>query len=118
MSIQRLVLASCILCFLGCDNGRPEYTTSLGDHELTIYDTSGKPLGGTSGTQTDENGNTFHTFKSANGRYEFKLVDQVLTLNGERYTLENSNDPISITEDEVKVNGVVTLPDSDSETGS
>lgn len=86
-------------------------TTVLGSHLLTIVDTSGKrPLGGTSSThQDDASGITTHSFKSANGRYDITLVDKVLTVNGERYTLENPTDPIRIVDDRVEITQITAL---------
>jgi uncharacterized protein (TIGR03067 family) len=88
----------------------PEHIGSLGTHPLTIVDTSGKkPLGGTTGThQDDASGITTHSFKSANGRYNITLVEKVLTVNGERYTLENPTDAIRIVDDRVEITRVVS----------
>ena len=82
---------------------------------MTIVDTSGKPLGGTAGTnQDDDTGIKVHFFESANGRYRIKLENEVLTINGEKYTLGNPNDPIRIEDDRVEINGVETAPDTES----
>ena len=91
----------------------PEDIGSLGTHPLTIVDNSGKkPLGGTSSThQYDASGITTHSFKSANGRYNITLVEKVLTVNGERYTLENPTDAIRIVDDRVEITQVTALPD-------
>ena len=90
----------------------PEDIGSLGPHPLTIVDTSGKkPLGGTTSTHKDDaSGITTHSFKSANGRYNITLVDEVLTVNGERYTLENPTDAIRIVDDRVEITQVAALP--------
>ena len=89
----------------------PEDIGSLGHHPLTIVDTSGKkPLGGTASTHKDDpSGITTHSFKSANGRYNITLVDEVLTVNGERYTLENPTDTIRIVDDRVEITQVAAL---------
>ncbi|MGB4709821.1 MAG: SUMF1/EgtB/PvdO family nonheme iron enzyme [Fuerstiella sp.] len=91
----------------------PEDKMTLGTHPLTIVDTSGeKPLGGTASThQDDASGITTHSFKSANGRYNITLVDKVLTVNGERYTLENPTDAIRIVDDRVEITQVTALLD-------
>ena len=90
----------------------PEDLGNLGSHPLTIVDTSGKkPLGGTTSThQDDASGITIHSFTSANGRYNITLVDEVLTVNGERYTLENPTDAIRIVDDQVEITQVAALP--------
>lgn len=86
-------------------------TMSLGSHPVSIVDTSGKkPLGGTTSThQDDASGITIHSFKSANGRYDITLADKVLTVNGERYTLENPTDVIRIVDDRVEITQVREL---------
>ena len=93
----------------------PEDIGSLGTHPLTIVDTSGKkPLGGTTSThQDDAAGITTHSFKSANDRYNITLVDKVLTVNGEKYTLENPTDAIRIVDDRVEITKVTSLPDGE-----
>ncbi|MBV07724.1 MAG: hypothetical protein CMN21_00735, partial [Rubinisphaera sp.] len=88
---------------------------TLGTHPLTIVNTSGeKPFGGTHRTHKDRAaGITTHSFESANGRYKITLVDKVLTVNGERYTLENPTDAIRIVDDRVEITKVTTLPDGE-----
>ena len=89
-----------------------EDRSMLGTHPLTIVDRSGKrPSGGTSGTrQDDATGVTRHFFNSANGRYDIHLVDEVLTVNGDEYTLENPNDEIRIVDDRVEITRVAEIP--------
>jgi uncharacterized protein (TIGR03067 family) len=88
---------------------------TLGTHPLTIVNTSGeKPFGGTHRTHKDgAAGITTHSFKSANGRYKITLVDKVLTVNGEKYTLENPTDAIRIVDDRVEITKVTSLPDGE-----
>src|SRR5690606_32818352 len=51
--------------------------------------------------------------ESANGRYKITLVDKVLTVNGEKYTLENPSDAIRIVDDRVEITQVTSLPDGE-----
>jgi hypothetical protein len=112
MSTLSRIIVAAVLCvsLCGCGNlsGPPEDRGTLGTHPLTIVDTSGKkPMGGTSGTyQNDPAGITTYTFDSANGRYKITLINEVLTINGDKYTLENPNDSIRIIDDRVEINGV------------
>ncbi|TWU27910.1 protein kinase domain-containing protein [Novipirellula artificiosorum] len=117
MIICLAVSAFILLTYLSDGNGHIEVTpqsdyTTLGTHPLTIVDTSGaKPLGGTSSThQNDATGITTHSFKSANGRYNLTLVDKVLTVNGEKYTLENLTDAIRIVDERVEITRVMVGP--------
>ncbi len=81
---------------------------------MTIVDTSGKPYGGTSGThQDDDAGIITHFFESANGRYKIKLENEVMTINGDKYTLENPTDSIRIVDDRVEINGVEAVRDTE-----
>jgi uncharacterized protein (TIGR03067 family) len=91
-----------------------EDIATLGPHPLTIVDTSGKkPVGGATSThQDDASGITTHCFKSANGRYNITLVDKVLSVNGEKYTLENSTDAIRIVDDRVEITRFVAGPEN------
>jgi ankyrin repeat protein len=91
----------------------PSDSTTLGTHPLTIVDRSGtKPLGGTSSThQDDASGITTYSFESANGRHKITLVDKVLTVNGQKYTLENPNDSIRIVGDRVEITRVMERPE-------
>ena len=92
----------------------PKHKTTLGSHPLTIVDTSGKPYGGTSGTHQDDTaGITTHFFESANGRYKITLENEIMTINGDKYMLENSNDSIRIVDDRLEINGVETAPDTE-----
>jgi hypothetical protein len=121
-TLSRIIVAavlSVLLCGCGSFSGPSETKTILGTHPLTIVDTSGKkPMGGTSGThQDDPAGITTHTFDSANGRYKITLVNEVLTINGDKCTLENPTDSIRIVDDRVEINGVETAPDADVEDG-
>ncbi|MDA1160316.1 MAG: SUMF1/EgtB/PvdO family nonheme iron enzyme [Planctomycetota bacterium] len=88
---------------------------TLGTHPLTIVNTSGeKPFGGTHRTHKDKTtGITTRSFESANGRYKITLVDKVLTVNGEKYTLENPTDAILIVDDRVEITKVTSLPDGE-----
>lgn len=83
---------------------------TLGTHPVTVVDTSGKkPFGGTHRTHKDRaTGITTRSFESANGRYKITLVDRVLTVNGEKYTLENPTDAIRIVDDRVEVTRFVS----------
>jgi hypothetical protein len=123
MSTLSRLTAAAVLCVSlgGCgDLSAPsETTTTLGTHPLTIVDTSGeKPLGGTSGTrQNDPAGTTIEYFESANERYKITLTNEVLTINGDKYTLENPTDSIRIVDGRVEINGVETAPDADVEDG-
>lgn len=87
---------------------------TLGTHPLTIVNTSGeKPFGGTHRTHKDRAaGITTHSFESANGRYKITLVDKVLTVNGEKYTLENPTDAIRIVDDRVEITRVMAGPEN------
>jgi uncharacterized protein (TIGR03067 family) len=114
------LIGAVVYFFIGTDIGgirvevtAPEDIGSLGTHPLTIVDTSGtKPLGGTSSThQDDVSGITTHSFESANGRYKITLVDEVLTVNGKKYLLENPTDSIRIVDDRVEITQVTSLPD-------
>lgn len=89
---------------------QPGDELTIGTHPLKIVDTSGnKPLGGTSGTrQDDAAGITTHFFKSANGRYNIELTNQVLMVNGKEYSLEGPNDSIRIVDDQVEITRVVS----------
>ena len=129
LTVAAILIAGCLAAGLYFTNGnvggiRIEVTApgdigSLGPHPLTIVDTSGKkPLGGTTSTHRDDaSGITTHFFKSANGRYNITLVDEVLTVNGERYTLENPTDAIRIVDDRVEITQVAALPrDADADT--
>ena len=112
---DRLILATCfilILAFTGCW-GPSEGKMTLGTHTLTIVDTSGKkPSGGTLGTYQDAAaGVTTHSFESANGRYKITLIDEVLTINGDKYTLEDPTDSIRIVDERVEINGIHASPD-------
>lgn len=115
---KRLILATCfalLLALPGCD--RPEEDKStIGSHTLVIVDTSGKkPLGGTSGGHRDDvAGTTTHTFESANGRYKIQLLDEVLTINGEEFTLSKPGSEIRIVDDRIEINGVEATPDKGS----
>jgi hypothetical protein len=91
---------------------------TLGTHPVTIVDSSGGPLGGTSGGGTGPNGVTVHTFESANGRYTIALEDSVLTINGDEYKLENPTDTIRIVDDRVEINGAVASPDREEGAGT
>lgn len=108
------MVATCLtllLALAGCE--RPgEDKSILGTHILTIVDTSGKkPLGGNLGTQIDDvAGTTSHFYNSANGRYKITLVNEVLTINGVKYTLENPQSEIRIVDDRVEINGVEATP--------
>ena len=95
----------------GCGEAPGEYRTTLGTHEVTIIDSSGKPYGGNSGTSQDDVAQTItHTFESANGRYKMKLEDKILTINGNKYTLAQPTDSIRIVEDQVEINDVKVSP--------
>lgn len=113
---NRLIFATCFIllsAITGC-GVPPENVLTLGTHALTIIDTSGKkPLGGTSETHHDAAATTTHNFESANGRYKIKLEDEVITINGAKYTLENPTDSIRIVDDRVEINGVETVPDTE-----
>lgn len=80
---------------------------TFGSHTLIIVDTSGKkPYGGAlGGHQDDLAGTTTHTFESANGRYQVTLENDVLTINGEKYTLSKPGSEIRIVDDRVEING-------------
>lgn len=114
---NRLILATCftlLLALAGCGD-RPKDRMTLGTHTLTIVDTLGKPSGGTSGThQDDAAGDETHFFESANGRYKIKLENEVMTINGDKYTLEDPTDSIRIVDDRIEINGVETAPDTKS----
>ena len=122
LTVAAVLIAGCLAAGLYYTNGNmrgirvevtaPEDIGSLGTHPLTIVDTSGKkPLGGTSRThQDDAAGITTHSFESANGRYKITLVNEVLTVNGDKYTLENPNDSIRIVDDRVEITRVADLP--------
>ena len=129
LTVAAILIAGCLAAGLYFTNGnvggiRIEVTApgdigSLGPHPLTIVDTSGKkPLGGTTSTHRDDaSGITTHSFKSANGRYNITLVDEVLTVNGERYTLDSPTDVIRIVDDQVEITQVAALPrDADADT--
>lgn len=111
------IFATCLailLSLVGCD-APPENKTTLGSHTLTIVDTSGKPLGGDSGTKLDESAGTkSHFFKSANGRYMITLENNVMLVNGVSYTLKNAGSSIHIEDKKVKIDGVETSPDSET----
>jgi uncharacterized protein (TIGR03067 family) len=121
LTVAAVLIAGCLAAGLYYTNGNiggirvdvtaPEDIGRLGTHPLTIVDTSGKkPLGGTTSThQDDASGITTHSFKSANGRYNITLVDDVLTVNGERYTLENPTDAIRIMDERVEITQVTVL---------
>ena len=107
---NRLILPICLtvlLALAGCERA-DEQKMTFGSHSLTIIDTSGKkPLGGNLGThQDDVAGTVTHSYESANGRYKIKLVDDVLTINGEKYTLDKPGSEVRIVDDRVEVNGV------------
>ena len=117
--IAAILIGSVIYYFASGNDGQvhlevtqPGDTTMIGTHPLTIIDTSGeKPLGGTSGThQDDAAGTTTHFFESANGRYKIELTDDVLTVNGDEYTLQNASDSIRIVDDRVEITQVTALP--------
>ncbi|MCB1231248.1 MAG: hypothetical protein KDN19_13320 [Verrucomicrobiae bacterium] len=101
-----------LLTFAGCDRAGEDNST-LGTHTLTIVDTSGnKPMGGSVGTFHDDvTGVTTHTFESANGRYHIKLIDDVLTINGDQYLLKNPTDTIRIVDERIEINGVESRPE-------
>lgn len=122
MSTLSRIIVAAVLCVLlsGCGSrsGPPEDKTTLGTHPLTIVDTSGKALGGTSGTrQDDAAGITTDFFESANGRYMIELENEVMTINGDKYTIENPTDSIRIVDDRVEINGVEMRPNTDVEDG-
>jgi len=113
--IAAILTGAAVYFFNSANNGGvrvevtpPEDRTTLGTHPLTIVDTSGrKPLGGTSGTRQDDAvGVTIHFFESANGRYKIELSNEVLTVNGDNYTLENPTDSIRIVDDRVEITRV------------
>ena len=117
-TLSRMMVAAslCVsLCGCGQVSGPSEDRGTLGTHPLTIVDTSGKkPMGGTSGGhQDDPAGITTYTFDSANGRYKITLVNEVLTINGDKYTLENPTDSIRIVDDRVEINGVEVRPNTE-----
>ena len=89
---------------------------TIGSHTLIVVDTSGKkPSGGASGGHRDDvAGTTTHTYESANGRYKIKLVDDVLTINGDKYTLSKPGSEIRIVDDRIEINGVEATPDKGS----
>ncbi|MBI1249081.1 hypothetical protein GC197_14715 [bacterium] len=107
-----LILLLLPIVLTGCNP--PEDKSTLGTHVLTIIDTSGKkPAGGTSGTYVDDvSGTKAGSFESANGRYKITLVNEVLTINGDKYTLKNPSDEIRIVDDRVEINGVEAHPDT------
>lgn len=115
--INRLITATCItflMVLTGCERPVRDAST-LGPHTLTIVDSSGKPYGGSTGTHRDDvAGTVTHSFESANGRYKIKLVDKVLTINGEKYTLNKTPSVIRIVEEKVEINGVEAAPDDGS----
>jgi hypothetical protein len=120
-TLSRMIVAA-VLCVLlcGCGSfyGPSETKTTLGTHPLTIVDTSEKPFGGTSGTrQDDAAGITIDFFESANGRYRIELENEVMTINGDKYTLENPTDSIRVVDGRVEINGVEAAPDTDVEDG-
>ncbi len=100
------------LTFAGC-NAALEDQRTLGSHTLTIVETSGKPFGGTSRTNQDAAGINTYFFESANGRYKITLENEVMTVNGKKYTLEKPSDSIRIVDNRVEINGVETAPDTE-----
>ena len=98
-----------LIAIAGC--GGPAETT--GTHTLTIVETSGGPFGGTSGGSTDADGNKIDTFESGNGKYKIKLEGDVVTINGDRYTLDKPESSILLEDDRAEINGVVTAPDKE-----
>ena len=112
----RLKLATCfalLLVLAGCERPGDDKST-LGTHTLTIVDTSGKPLGGNLGTRQDDvAGTKIDYFESANGRYKITLENEVLTINGDRYTLEKPGSEIRIEDDTIQINGVTVSPETE-----
>ena len=110
----QLILATyftLLLAIAGC-GGPAETSGTLGAHTLTVVDTSGGPLGGSSGGRTDADGNEIDTFESANGRYKVMLKDDVLTINGDEYTLDKPGSEIRIVDAGVEINGLAVSPNT------
>lgn len=102
-----------LLAIAGC-GGSPEHQTTLGTHTLTIVDSSTKPWGGTTRIhQDDQAGTETHFFESANGRYKIRLEDDVMTVNGVKYTLNQPESAIRIVDDRVEINWVEASPDTE-----
>ena len=103
-----------LLALAGCGKRPSENKLTIGTHTLTIVDTSRKgPFGGTGGTRNDDvAGTTTKYYDTADGRYKITLVNNVLTINGVKYTMKNPKSEIRIVDGRIEIDGVEAVPDT------
>ena len=78
-------------------NTRNSYTNRIGDHHIVIVSTDGS-----STTNSTSNNDSLY-FDDGNCSVQFK--DEILTVNGEKYYIQNKSDSIYVENNHVKVNG-------------
>lgn len=104
-----------LLAFTGCDRPDPrESKHTFGTHTVTIADQGSKPYGGTSSTIVNSATETrIESFVSANGKYKLVFENEVLSVNGVKYTLEKPESEIRIIGVQVEINGAEAIPDEE-----
>ena len=96
------------LLFLACRQRTFTQQDKVGQHTVVITETSGV-FG--SGGHDYSSGTDVFTYDSANLRVVIK--NEVLFVNGRKYTIPNKTDSIEIVDGAVKINGRQVVPDTE-----
>ena len=115
-NVDRIIRTTLLLCVLGstccilpsCRSSK--LTQKVGQHTVVIVETHLFSGGGSNSMERASDGQ-YEWFKCEMGNLKVSLEDEVLTVNGKKYTLAHKDDSITITNGRVKINGKRAKPD-------